>query len=530
MWTRSPILLFLISGILFTGCEKTIQDSKGNYGDSLVIVTYHAPTGVNPLTSVSSISAMLADVVFDPLVKIDENLEVRPALASSWQVSDDGTRYTFFLRRGVKFHDGVELTAEDVKFTMEEVNRISSTGLSRQGSFNLIQSIHIKDRYSVEIVLHRPSIFFLYNLDVGILPAHIMKDRHLRKGFDTNPVGTGPFKLVHWKEDEIIFESNKDYFQGRSYLDNIVVKIYPNQDMAWARLMRGDGDLFGPLDPSVSKFLEQVPFLGVETYRLYYTMVVLNNNNDLFRDKKVRMALNYGIDKEYIVRKILEGRGEVAAGVIWPNSHFYNPSVEPYPYNPDKALSLLKEAGWTDMDKDHILEKDGKKFIFTLFINEGDETKERTAMYIQQQLWELGIKMEVETFSTASIDFILQGKFDAVLLDIFSHSIPDFSYNIWHSSQKKGIGNISGYRSETIDKLLERGRASRDTVSAKEIYDRFQVEMHDNPPGIFLYWADTLIGIHRRFRGVKLPPGKLLAFVKEWYVPEEEHKYHGRSR
>lgn len=522
---RSIALFGVIFGVAFLGCEKATPNIKKSYGDSLVITTYHAPAGINPLTSVSGISSMLADVVFDPLIKIDEKIEARPALASSWQVSGDGLRYTFFLRKGVKFHDGVEFTAEDVKFTLDEMIHARSTGPSPAGLIAMIQSIHIKDRYTLEIVLQRPSLFFLHSLDVGILPAHLLKDKHLRKGFGINPVGTGPFKLTEWKEDEIIFESNKDYFPGRPYLNTIVVKIYPNQELAWARLMRGEGDFLIPVDPTVYNFLDQVPFLNIKTYRLYYSMIVFNNNNELFRDEKVRVALNYAVDKGYIIQDMLKGRAEVAASAIWPDSRFYNPSVEPYSYNPKKALLLLKDAGWIDRDRDHILDKDGKRFVFTLFTNEGDEIKERAAMHIQQQLWELGIRMEIKTFSTASMDFIFQGRFDALFIDIFSHFYPDFSYNIWHSSQMRGLGNICRYRSETVDKLLWEGRTSRDMDSAKEIYNQFQKEMHDNPPGIFLYWADTIIGIHKRFRGVRLPPGKLLTYINEWYVPEGEQKY-----
>lgn len=522
---RHLILFGLVFGVIFLGCEKTAPRLERSYGDSLVIVTYHAPTGINPLTSVSGISSLLTEVVFDGLVRIDEGLEARPSLASSWQVSDDGLRWTFSLRKGVRFHDGVEFTAGDVKFTLEEI--VASVPINPfAGGLAAIKYIHIKDRYTVEITLNRPSISFLYSMGAGILPVHLMREKTSRDRFGFHPVGTGPFRISQWKDNEIVFEANKDYFRGRPYLDNIVVKTFPSQELAWARLMRGEGDIFVPVDPAVYDFLKQVSSLHIyKTQRLHYSMITLNNDGKLFQDGKVRMALNYAIDKGHIIQHILKGKGEVAAGTIWPGSWAYDPAMKPYPYNPQKALSLLREAGWRDRDGDHILDKDGRRFTFTIFINEGDKIKERAAMVIQQQLWELGILMDIRTFSTASMDFLFQGKYNAVYIDIYSHIYPDINYNAWHSSQIKGGVNMGRYRSAIVDELLEKGRLSKDIESARPLYYRFQQEIHDNPPGIFLYWADNLIGVHKRFRGVKFPPGKLLSYINEWYVPEGEQKY-----
>lgn len=524
---RSLILLCVIPAIVLSGCKKTSFPNEKSYGDSLVILTYHAPAAIDPLTAVSGISAVLVDVVFDSLVKIGEGLEARDGLASSWQSLDNGLRWRFFLRKGVQFHDGVEFTAEDVKFTFEEI--IRSPSISRYaGGLTNIQSIHIKDRYTVEIILNRPSLFFLYNIGVGILPAHILKGRGSREKFGLHPVGTGPFRFDQRKDHEIVFEANKDYFQGRPYLNRIAVKVYPNQELAWARLMRGEGDMFGPVDPAIYGFLRQVRSMRIyKTDRLFYSMIVFNHKNVLFHDRRVRKALNYAIDKDHIIQEVLMGNGQPAAGTIWLGSWAYNPAVKPYPYAPQKALSLLREAGWRDTDGDHILDKNGKGFAFTLVINEGDEIKTRAALYIQQQLWELGVLMNIKTLSTASMDTLFQGRFDAIFFDIFSDIYPDFNYTIWHSSQRGGGMNISSYKSDLVDKLLEEARRSKDIESAKPIYYRFQQETYDDPPGIFLYWADTIIGVHKRFQGVRFLFNRLLGYVNEWYVPEEEQKYQG---
>ncbi|MBI5039481.1 MAG: hypothetical protein HZC13_06985 [Nitrospirae bacterium] len=513
-------------GVGFLGCDQAPSLPQKSYGDSLVIITYHPPTSINPLTSVSSISSLLVEVVFDGLVRIGEDLEARPSLASSWQISDNGLRWTFLLRRGVRFHDGVEFTARDVKFTLDEIVHSKSIGLYTGGLADLINSIQIRDTYTVEILLKRPSPSFIYNMEVGILPAHLLQGKGPLEEFGLHPVGTGSFRLSQWKEKEITLEANRDYFLGRPYLDKIVVRVYPSQELAWARLMRGEGDFFGPVDPSVYDFLKQVrPLQIYHSYNLHYSIVVFNNDREPFHDRRVRRALNYAIDKGYMIQKALMGKGRPAAGPVWPRSWAYDPAVKPYPYDPRRALALLREAGWRDTDGDHILDKEGKRFSFTLVILEGDETKRRTAMYLQQQLWEVGILMDVKTFPAASIDFLFQGEFDAVLLEIYSHVYPDFSYNVWHSSQIGRGANIGHYRSGIVDELIENARRTQDREDARRIYYKFQEEIHDNPPGIFLYWADTLIGVHKRFRGVKFSPTRSIAYVHEWYVPKQEQKY-----
>src|SRR3972149_11009028 len=346
---RLAILLTLMVGGGFLGCDQAPPLPKKSCGDSLVIITYHPPTPINPLTSLSGISSQLVDVVFDGLVRIDEDLEVTPSLASSWQISDNGLRWTFFLRRGVRFHDGVEVTTRDVKFTLEEIIHSKSIGLYTGGLADLINSVQIKDRYTVEILLNRPSPSFIYNMEVGILPAHLLQEKGPLEEFGSHPVGTGPFRLSQWKEYEIVLDANRDYFLGRPYLDKIVVRIYPNQELAWAKLMRGEGGLLGPVDPSVYDFLKQVRSLQIyNAYNLHYSIVAFNNNREPFHDLKVRRALNYAIDKEYMIRKDLMGKGRPAAEPVWLRSWAYDPSVKPYPYDPQRALSLLREAGWRD--------------------------------------------------------------------------------------------------------------------------------------------------------------------------------------
>ena len=521
---RSLTIFSLTIVFLIAGCNNNGGIKDKSYGDSLTIVTYHAPVDISPLTAVSGISAILLETIFDGLIKLDQNLELRPHLAASWETSKDGLKWTFYLRKGVTFHDGVELTADDVKFTIEEFIRVNLRSPFAGWTAN-IKSINIKDRYAIDIVLKKPSIFFLYSMTWGILPAHILKNNNKNYNFGREPIGTGPFKFSSWKDSEIVLKANERYFSGRPYLNSIVVRVYPNQKIAWAKLMQGEGDFLFPVSPAEFDFLRQVSSLELYSIPGYiYSMVMFNNETYFFRDRKTRIALNYAVNKEHILQEILKGKGDVASGTIWPRSPVYNRAIRPYPYDPEKALKLLKEAGWHDNNMDHVLEREGRRFTFTLFVNGSDQTEIQAAMYIQQQLWDLGIMAEIETFSTSSMDFLFTGRYDAAFIDAFSHVYPDYNFYSWHSSQiGKGL-NISRYRLDSVDRLLEEGRLSVDMGSARLLYNRFQEEMYSNPPGIFLYWPYQHMAVHKRFEGVKFIPGGLLSYINEWYVPKGEQK------
>jgi peptide/nickel transport system substrate-binding protein len=521
-----PLILaiFLISSHV-----DTKSDSPKNYGDSLVIGDFIEPTLINPILTHSSISAALKRVVFDGLIKLDDKMEPNPHLALSWNNSPDGLTWIFRLRRDVRFHDGAELTAEDVKFTFDKINdpSINSPYIS---VFKNLKAINTKDRYTVEIHLKNPLPSLPFYLDVGILPRRLLlgKGKNLRKdAFNYHPIGTGPFKMERWSEDEIILKAHEDYFEGNPHLNQIVVKFFNDQRVVWAELIKGNVDCVFPTYSKNYDVIERIPDFKIYSFlNPYYYIVALNVENISFRQKKVRQAFNYAVDKKRILARVLGGKGRVSSGTIYPQSWAYDKGIEPYPYDPKNALKLLEEAGWKDTNGNHILDKDGREFEFVLLVVEGDDVARGSALQIQQQLVDIGIRMKVTPlpFSMMYEKFLSTKKFDACLLTILSDS-PDRNYAWYHSSQIDHGFNVSSYKNQRIDDLLEQGRTTLDEEKKKKIYHRFQEEIHDDPPGVFLFWRDYLIGIHKRFRGVKVSPAGVLNHINEWYVPREEQKY-----
>jgi len=310
-------------------------------------------------------------------------------------------------------------------------------------------------------------------------------------------------------------------------LNQVIVKFFKDQRVVWAELMRENVDWVFPTFAKNYDIIEKIPNLKIYSYlNPYYYILAFNENNILFKQKKGRQALNYVVDKEKIVAKVLRGKGMVSSGAIYPQSWAYDKSMEPYPYDPQKATRLLEQVGWQDTNGNHILDKDGKEFEFVLLIVDGDDISRECAMLIQQQLLDIGIRMTVKPmlFSIMYEKFLLTKKFDGALLSIISDE-PDKNYLWWHSSQINAGFNVFSYKNKRVDALLDKGRTTLDREERKIIYHQFQKETYEDPSGIFLFWRDHLIGIHKRFRGVKVSPAGILSNIHEWYVPKDEQKY-----
>jgi peptide/nickel transport system substrate-binding protein len=519
-----PLLALLV--FLLTSHSLSKGHAGEGYGDTLVIGDFSKPSPINPISTRGTISALLKNIIFDGLTKEDEHSNVKPNLALSWNSSRNGLHWHFSLREGVRFHDNTELTAEDVKFTLDSIldPKNNSPYLNMLKS---IQKVETKGKYGIDLTLRFPNVSLLYYLTVGILPKYLLEGKDIANSeFNYHPVGTGPFKFVSWSEDKIVLMGNEHYFLGRPHVKEIIVKIFPNQDIVWAQLMKKNLDLVFLRSPQNYRIIEKIPDYRVHSSLSTYShILMLNNDNKLFKNAKVRQALNYAVNKQKIVEKALLGRGRISSGTIYPLSWAYDPSLKPYSYNPKKALKLLNSVGWVDSDGNHILDRNGKEFKFDLLIVKGDNVSWKSALLIQQQLLDLGIMTKVNPLPFPTYEnSLLTRKFEATFLSIISDE-PDKNYAWWHSSQINGGFNVFSYKNKRVDELLEKGRITLDMEERKEIYHRFQREVYDDPPGVFLFWRDYLIGIHKRFRGVRLSTAGIFYNINELYVPKDEWKY-----
>jgi peptide/nickel transport system substrate-binding protein len=522
----APVVLLILTVVLQPSQSLSENQGEKQSGDTLIIGDFAKPSPINPILTRGTISALLKDIIFDGLTKEGEYSNVQPHIALSWRNSADGLLWQFHLREGITFHDGTELTAEDVKFTLDTIldPRNNSPYLNL---LKCIDNVETNGRYRVDITLSYPNVSLLSYLTVGILPKHLLEGRDLtRDEFNFRPIGTGPFKLKKWSELEIELEANERYFLAKPHLEKIIARIFPSQSIVWANLMKKELDLILLATPRDYRIIERIPDLKVHSYLSFYShLLAFNNSRDLFECSRIRQALNYCVDKERLLEKVLLGKGLMSSGTIFPRSWAFDPHLQPYPYDPKKALELLRSEGWEDTDGNHTLDRKGKEFEFVLLILEGDDVSRKSGLHIQQQFMDIGINMKIQPSSFSEYEAsLLTRKFDATLLNIISDD-PDKNSLWWHSSQIDRGLNVFSYRNKKVDELLDKGRVTLDREKRRWIYHQFQRQIYGDPPGIFLFWRDYLIGIHKRFRGIRFSTAGILNNITEWYVPKEEQKY-----
>jgi peptide/nickel transport system substrate-binding protein len=536
-------LVILVIGLSFSGCKGKPATTGGialarvtgppAYGDALIEGSIGEPTTLIPMLAGDAPSQDVASLILNGLVKYDTDLRIIGDLAESWDISKDGLVLTFHLRKGVKWTDRAEFTADDVLFGYQTIiNEKTPTAYSED--FKQVKKAEVIDKYTFRVTYAKPFAPALSSWgNLVILPKHLLEGKDITKSpLGRDPVGMGPYKLAKWVSgQELILDSNHDYFDGRPYIDRFIYRIIPDSATMFLELQTGGVDMMSLTPIQYTKQTNDAFFR--DNFRKYrfpsfaYTYLGFNLKHPFFKDKRVRQAIAYAIDKQEIVDVVLFGLGTVATGPYVPHTWPYNPNVKKYDYNPEKAKELLKEAGWT-MGSDGILEKDGRRFEFTIFTNIGNSLRMNTATIIQWRLAQIGIKVHIRVleWSTFINEFIDKRRFEAVILGWSIGLDPD-QYDIWYSGKtKQKEFNFVSYSNPEVDALLEKGRGTFDIKERKKAYDRLQEILADDLPYIFLYVPDATVVVSGRFRGIKPSPIGITYNLPKWYVPHRLQRYH----
>ena len=546
-------LVFIIS-IVITGCEgkssqqvtraKTpdqtgpisiseISGPPAYYGDTLLEGSIGEPSVLIPMLASDAPSHSVAGLIFNGLVKYDTDLSVIGDLAESCDISPDGLVITFHLRKGVKWTDGVEFTAEDVMFGYKTIID-EKTPTPYKGDYLQVKKADVLDRYTFRVSYEKPFAPALTTWgNLVVLPKHLLEGKDITKSdFARNPIGMGPYKIKKWLSgQEVVLDSNRDYFEGRPYVDRYIYKIIPDPATMFLELKTGSIDMMGLTPIQYTKqtdtefFKENFQKFQYPTF--VYTYMGFNLKHPWFKDKRVRQAIAHAIDKNEIVDVILFGLGSPATGPYVPNTWPYNPDVKKYAYAPDKAKQLLKQAGWEDTDKDGIVDKDGKPFEFTILTNMGNSLRKNTATIIQWKLKKIGIKVNIRILEWSAFinEFIDKRRFEAIILG-WSIGIDPDQYDIWHSSKtREKEFNFVSYSNPEVDALLEKGRSTFDIEKRKKAYYQIQEILAEELPYIFLYVPDATPVVHSRFKGIKPTTIGISYNFPEWYVPKRLQRH-----
>ncbi len=522
-------LLIILFVLALASCSER-QPSVD--GDAIIWASIGDATYLNPLLSSDSASSDINNLVFNGLVKYDKDLHLTGDLAKSWEISEDGLQLTFYLRDNVYWHDGEKFTSADVLFTYEKlIDRHTRTPHSSR--FELVEEIYAPDDYTVIVRYDEPFSPALQSWGMNIIPRHLYEGTDINENpHNRNPVGTGPYIFRDWRtDDRIILEANPNYYEGRPGIGRVIYRVVPDVSVQFMELLRGTVDWMSPTPEQWVRESEKEEFLS-RFHRFKYpsfsfTYIGYNLDNELFSDRRVRQAISYAVNKDEIIEAALSGLGTPATGPYPPVSWAYDPTVEDHGYDPEKALSLLNEAGWQINPKSGLLEKNGRQFSFTLMTNEGNVMRRLSAEIIQQHLRGIGmdVRVRIQEWSSFIHQYVNPRRFDAIVLG-WSLSVDPDQYSLWHSSQMgEHQYNFTGYVNKQVDRLLEEGRRIFDTGRRREIYRLVHEHLHTDQPYLFLYFADSRVVIHNRFHNIELAKSGIGHNFIHWYVPEEMRRY-----
>jgi peptide/nickel transport system substrate-binding protein len=457
----------------------------------LVVGQIAEPKSLDPhaVTAVNDFRILMN--VYDGLVRYkDGTLEVEPALAESWTISEDGTEYAFTLREGVSFHDGSALDAEAVVFNFErmlnEDHPFHDTGpFPLAFFFSAVDSVEALDARTVKFTLNAPYAPFLSNLayPTGLIVSPAAVTEH-GQDFGRNPSGTGPFVFEEWRSNErVVVVRNDDYWDGSAGTEAVVFRPITDANTRTAEMLAGGIDLMVEVPPTSLSEFQGGDFTVHEQAGPHVWFLILNAKEGPFADKRVRQAANYAINKEAIVNDVLEGTAEVAAGPTPPAFAWaYNEDLEPYPYDPDRARELLAEAG-----------AEGAELTF--YVTEGgsgmlDPVAMGTA--IQADLAAVGFDVKIETYEwntfLGEVNPGLEGKADMAEMAWMTNDPDTLPFLALRTEAwpDKGGFNSGYYSNAKVDELLEAARVSTDQDERARLYKEMQEIVQEDAPWVFV--------------------------------------------
>jgi peptide/nickel transport system substrate-binding protein/oligopeptide transport system substrate-binding protein len=530
------LAIVLVAGML-AGCggkqetPPASQDTEksGKYGGIFRMALMSNPPVLDPNMATDTSSARIMYQIFETLVEIDSEGEIVPCLAESWEVKDDGKRYIFNLRKGVRFHatteggqptanGGREVTADDWVWTFNRVlnpknnakrayflDMIKGYNDLQEGKTDVIEGVRKIDDYTLEIELDYsfgPFLAILAYNSFGVLPREDVEK--WGDQFNFHPVGTGPFKFEEWVQDnKLILSRNENYWrvdeEGNQlpYLDGLEFRIIPDSSMQWTEFKLGNFESIEELDNPYyeeaianykGSFFER-PQMGTYYYGMSMVLEPFKNN------KALRQAMNYAINREALIDLVLNGRATPAKGVLPPGMFGYNPNLEGYNYDPEKAKQLLKEAGYPN------------GINITLQYNTSDGHK-RIAEALQQQYKAVGINMEIKNVDWgAHLDSCERGEVPLFRMGwVVDYPDPDnFIYVLFNSDNFGEKGNFTRFSHPKVDELTNKARTESDQELRRKYYQEAEEIIVEEAPWVFIYHYTTHQILQPYVKGYELP-------------------------
>ncbi|WP_337864876.1 ABC transporter substrate-binding protein [Ignavibacterium sp.] len=543
-------IYFLLSliFILFVSCEK----EDASLTSRVVIAIQSEPETLNPVYAFGINEGIITEHLFLYLLDLKWNektgdVEAYPMLAEKWQWNSDSTSIEIFLRKDSKWSDGKTISAYDVVYSFDIYSdpQVQSRffGMFKNffhfddGRVDLEKTFAVIDSFHLIINFLPEKVISLFDLAFPIIPKHIYEKLNRNEiqtsEINFSPVSSGPYKLKMWERNQyVILEANKNCFlYNKDMISQIIFKIVSDYSSIITQLKKGEVDLSEDIKPSDAKQLSTNPDLSVTSVKGRQFEYVGWNNIDgklfseknnivphkFFGDKKVRQALSYAINRKEIVDEYLLGYGSLCnspISEIFVNE--FDSTLKGFEYNPDKAKTLLKEAGWTDKNQNGVLEKGSLEFSFTLNIPSGNPLRDYAATVIKNNLKQVGVDVIIEKLEFGVLmDGVLNRKLDAWILAWFI-PLPLDLKTYWYSDLTQTQLNFAGYQSNEADRIILELEKKLIKEKYINLMKKFQQTISEEQPVTFLYWFDNIVCHNKRIKNITINPFGPIQRIWEW--------------
>jgi peptide/nickel transport system substrate-binding protein len=530
---------FTAGGQQNTNASADGDQYPGDEGDWLVRSIGGEPRTLNPYSVDSSLSARWIHTpnIFERLFEYDldfDGVKLKPWLAESMEISEDGLEVTVRLKKDIWFSDHVPITADDVIFTYETIMNPGVDAAATRNYYSNFKELVKLDERTVKFVCNE--VYWKTLETVGIfevIPKHIYQFDNPEEFNDrrSDPVGSGPYVFERWDVgQQVVLRSNKNYWGKKPKIKKKVYKFITNRTAELQAFRAHEIDLMEPTSEQFAEMSNDEEFKKEFNVLSYwepaggYSFIGWNQATPFFKDKRVRLAMTHVIDRESILKYVLKGYGSIVTGPFYMHGRQSNPDIKPWPYDPERAKELLDEAGWVDSDDDGIRDKDGVPFKFKYCYVPGGPSSERIAKILKDGASKVGIEVIPDPAEwSIFVDRLNNRKLDAGIL-MWGGTIESDPYQIWHSSQIEGRGsNFINFNSPEADAIIEEARRTLDEGKRYELYHKFHKLLHEEQPYTFLFARPEPRFIDKRFKNVKI---HILGLDEhEWYVPKHLQKY-----
>jgi peptide/nickel transport system substrate-binding protein len=490
---------------------------------TLIIALGADATFLDPESVMNNESGFVMSAIFDGLTKYKKGTsEPGPGLAEKWDISEDGKEYTFYLRKGVKFHDGTDFNADAMIAELDRVTNednpyyvYKQEGVHSFATFTwgIVDSFEKVDDYTIKIMLSEPHAPFLAS--IAMVWSGIMSPAAIEKwGFEVNdhPVGTGPFKLVEWvRNDHLTLEANKDYWDGAPQVDKLIYRIVPESSVRLLKLEQGEVQILADVSPDdYERIKSNSDLVLLEQPGLTVNGIALIADAEPWTDVRVRQAVNYAVNKDEMNEFLYKNAAVTAATGMPPILMGYPKDLQPYPYDPEKAKQLLADAGYPD------------GFTYKLLCYENPRGYNpvgiKMAVAIQEYLAAVGINLELETLEWgAFLDTRRRADNKDLGMVGWSGDNGDPDNFLWEmfSTDNIPVGNTSHFSDPELDEILRKARTVSDTAERASLYEQAATIIHDEAPWLFVNHTLHVRATRANVEGFALNPLQMF-----WYLED----------